>query len=315
MARRGIAFSNCTSCHRDVHDNKFGRNCTECHSEESFAVAGYSRNFDHNMTGFKLTGRHRFVDCRQCHKVNYTNPLPHNRCASCHRDYHNREFATNQGSPDCAECHTVNDFGENLYTIEQHNLGTFRLEGAHLATPCFACHREGTRWRFRGIGEGCIDCHKDVHAGYIDEKYYLGQSCENCHEVTRWEDNHFDHRLTRFELAGAHSQLDCMSCHGPGDQDEINKYQNFSNLSMECNGCHDDEHHGQFVYNGVTYCQDCHGSESWIPAKFNHDETEFRLEGKHAETDCTLCHKEVEDEGEIYVFYKIRNFECVDCHQ
>lgn len=311
----GIAFINCTSCHVDVHNNKFGSNCTECHSEESFAVAGYTSNFDHNMTGFKLTGRHRYVDCKQCHVESFTKPLPYERCTSCHKDYHNREFVTSQGSPDCAECHTVDGFSGSLYTIEQHNQGTFVLEGAHLATPCFACHKQETRWRFRNIGERCVDCHTDVHKGYIDEKYYPGQSCESCHEVTRWQDNHFDHKLTRFELAGAHAQQDCMACHGPGEQDEVKKYENFSNLSMECNGCHDDVHHGQFEYNGVSYCQDCHGSQSWKPALFNHDETAFKLDGKHAETDCSACHKEVEEEGEIYVFYKIRNFECVDCHQ
>lgn len=311
----GISFGNCTSCHTDVHQNKFGNNCTECHTEQSFAVAGYSRNFDHNMTGFKLTGRHRYVECRQCHEGNFTEPLPHNTCASCHMDYHKREFATSKGSPDCAECHTVNGFSENLYTIEQHNQGAFVLEGAHLATPCFACHRQSTRWRFRDVGEQCVDCHTDVHAGYMDEKYYAGHSCENCHVVAGWHEIQFDHNLTRFELAGAHALQDCISCHGPGEKDEVDKFASFSNLSMECDGCHQDVHHNQFVYSGTTACQDCHGFESWIPSEFNHNETAFKLDGKHAETNCTSCHKEVEEEGEIYVFYKIKKFECVDCHQ
>jgi len=310
-----IPFENCTSCHQDVHDNKFGQNCTECHSEQSFRVAGYSKNFDHNMTGFRLTGRHRFVDCKQCHKVNFTNPLPHNRCASCHTDYHKREFAVNRVSPDCSECHTINNFRGSSYTIEKHNEGNFQLEGAHLATPCFACHKQTTRWSFRNIGERCVDCHKDVHVGYINEKYYPNQSCEACHDVTRWEANRFDHSLTNFELAGAHARQECMACHSVDDLNHSNRYENFQNLSMECVGCHDDVHRQQFAEDGITYCLECHSYENWGSVHFNHDKTAFKLDGEHVKVDCGSCHKEVEESGETFVFYKVKNFECIDCHQ
>ena len=310
-----LSFQNCTACHEDIHDNKFGNNCKECHSEQSFSVAGYSKNFDHNMTGFKLIGGHRYVDCKQCHVTNFTNPLPHNRCSSCHLDYHKREFVRNRVSPDCAECHTVNSFSGSLYTIEKHNESNFPLEGAHLATPCFACHRQTTRWSFNGIGERCVDCHEDVHAGYIDEKYYPNQSCESCHDVSQWQENHFDHSLTNFELVGAHTSLECMACHGTDETNNRNTYQNFQNLSMECIGCHDDVHRQQFLRDGVTYCLDCHSFESWASIHFDHNKTAFKLDGKHAEAECASCHKEVEEQGEIFVFYKIKNFECKDCHQ
>jgi len=310
-----IPFQNCTACHEDVHDSKFGQNCTECHSVQSFRVAGYTKNFDHNMTGFKLQGKHKYVDCKQCHTVNFTNPLPHNRCASCHKDYHNKEFVRDRVNPDCVECHTVNGFSGSLYTIEKHNESTFPLVGAHLATPCFACHRQNVRWRFNGIGERCVDCHEDVHTGYIDEKYYPSQSCENCHGVTRWQENHFDHNLTNFELSGVHANKECMTCHGTGEQDDVNKYENFGNLSVDCIGCHDDVHRRQFEREGLTYCLECHGFESWVTIQFDHNKTAFKLEGKHAEADCESCHSEIEDQGQIFVFYKIKNFECIDCHK
>jgi len=310
-----ISFQKCTDCHRDVHDNKFGQNCTECHSVRSFRVAGYTRNFDHNMTGFRLTGQHQYVDCRQCHKVNFTDPLPHNRCASCHSDYHRREFVKNGASPDCKDCHTVNSFSGSLFTIDMHNEGTFKLEGAHLATPCFECHKKTTRWTFSGIGERCVDCHEDVHAGYIDEKYYPYQTCESCHTVNQWQENHFDHSLTNFELAGAHLDQSCMACHGADDIDHSNRYENFQNLSMECAGCHVDEHHQQFEKEGITYCQDCHSYDSWSSVQFDHNKTDFKLDGEHEKADCSACHKEVEENGETYVFYKIESFECIDCHQ
>ncbi|MCK5470400.1 MAG: cytochrome c family protein [Cyclobacteriaceae bacterium] len=310
-----IEFQNCTACHEDVHDNKFGRNCTECHSEESFKVASSLRNFNHQMTGFELQGKHRSVDCKKCHVANFTSPLPHNTCASCHQDYHEMQFAINRASPDCAECHTVNGFSGSLYTIDNHNESRFPLEEAHLATPCFACHKKEEKWSFRKIGERCVDCHQDVHEGYIDEKYYPDQSCESCHSVTRWQENRFDHSLTSFELLGAHATQECLVCHGVDNGKDGNKYENFQNISMECAACHNDVHQQQFERGGVTNCNECHEFESWGSMDFDHNKTAFKLDGKHVEVDCTACHKKIEEEGEIFVLYKIKKIECIDCHQ
>ena len=33
---KGIKSDNCTNCHKDPHNNKFGQNCAECHNDESF---------------------------------------------------------------------------------------------------------------------------------------------------------------------------------------------------------------------------------------------------------------------------------------
>jgi hypothetical protein len=310
-----IPFQNCTACHNDVHDNKFGNKCTECHNENSFSVAGASKNFSHNMTGFELEGKHRLVDCKQCHVASFTTPLPHNKCASCHQDYHKREFVRNSVSPDCAECHTVNNFSGSFYTLEEHNESQFQLEGAHLATPCFACHQQSTRWRFRNIGERCVDCHEDVHAGHIDKKFYPQQTCESCHSVTRWQDNRFDHNLTEFALLGAHVQQECMACHSADDQNAIRKFENFQSLSMVCANCHQDEHHRQFEQGGITDCSECHGFENWASMDFDHNKARFKLDGKHVEEDCAACHKETKVQGEIFVLYKIKKFECIDCHQ
>jgi nitrate/TMAO reductase-like tetraheme cytochrome c subunit len=154
-----------------------------------------------------------------------------------------------------------------------------------------------------------------VHSEYIDAKYYPNQSCERCHEVTRWQENHFDHNLTNFELAGAHANQACMACHGVDDINHSNRYENFRNLSMDCAACHDDVHRQQFAQNGVTYCLECHSYESWGLVHFDHNKTAFKLDGEHANADCGSCHIEVEEAGVSFVFYKIKNFECIDCHQ
>ena len=83
---------------------------------------------------------------------------------------------------------------------------------------------------------------------------------------------------------------------------------------MACNSCHNDIHAGQFDLDGVTDCASCHMSENWIPVNFNHDLTAFELVGKHAELDCVACHKINEYDKVEVIQYKLKSFECIDCH-
>lgn len=311
----GIATNDCVACHEDVHDNKFGTNCAECHNEKSFFSVD-TDGFNHNLTDFRLKGKHQVVDCRECHTESLTTPLEHNACASCHTDYHEGEFMVNGTGPDCAECHTEDGFEGSLYTIEQHNESNFPLDGAHIATPCFACHLTEEKWRFRNIGERCVDCHDDVHEGYIATTYYPNQACEACHITDNWTDNHFDHNLTDFALQGRHQEVSCMECHAAEETSVENRYAGFIDTPNECAACHEDVHEGQFVENGITDCARCHGFNDWGMEDFDHDQTAFKLEGAHATVACEACHKPYEDEnGKTFVQYKFKSFECIDCHQ
>ncbi len=67
---------------------------------------------------------------------------------------------------------------------------------------------------------------------------------------------------------------------------------------------------------GKTNCQTCHQSaEQWKADLFDHQLTEFPLEGRHAEIDCAACHKaEMQSDGQERVIYKIEKFQCIDCH-
>jgi len=115
---KGLAFSNCTACHKDVHDNKFGQNCKKCHSEESFHAVKGMKSFDHDRTDFKLIGKHRLLACKSCHKTSLTEPIKHNHCTSCHADYHNKDFAKNGVSPDCNQCHNNDGFTRVLIQLK-----------------------------------------------------------------------------------------------------------------------------------------------------------------------------------------------------
>ncbi len=312
--RLGISTDNCVECHKDVHDGRFGNKCAECHNEDGFRKVGGLDNFDHNRTDFALKGKHEAVDCKKCHVSEHmTDPLPHNTCAECHKDFHEGQFAgLVTPPPDCATCHTVDAFTESSYTLEQHNKSKFPLEGAHVATPCFACHLKETKWVFRKIGERCVDCHKDVHNGQIDAKWYPNNACDKCHVTSSWRDSQFDHSKTEFTLKGAHQKQDCRACHVP---DLANKYGKFADLPSACSNCHEEVHHRQFEEKGVTKCEKCHGNDEWKIAKFDHNKTAFVLDGQHAKVSCEKCHKVKTVDNESFVQYKFESVACAVCHQ
>jgi hypothetical protein len=310
---RGIEYINCASCHKDPHQNKFGQNCRQCHSEESFKVVSGDAKFDHNKTNYKLEEKHLIVNCKACHKTKFTDPLKHQFCTDCHADYHNKQFVKNGVSSDCSQCHSVKGFSQFTFTIESHNLARFPLQGSHLAAPCYDCHKKQDKWSFRNIGINCSDCHADIHKTYIESKYYPEANCKVCHTESKWTNVTFDHAKTDFPLTGAHAGKNCRSCHFKKDPEGIVR-QKFSGLPKNCSSCHIDNHFKQFDVNGVTDCTACHGTENWKASKFNHDNTLFKLDGKHVNVACAKCHKPTHEGSNIYVRYKIKEFKCESCH-
>jgi hypothetical protein len=85
-------------------------------------------------------------------------------------------------------------------------------------------------------------------------------------------------------------------------------------LPDECSSCHTDRHYRQFERNGVTKCTDCHGTDSWKASKFDHNNTAFKLDGKHINVPCNKCHKPEQQGTILYTKYKIREFKCESCH-
>ena len=308
----GIEYKNCTNCHVDVHKNQFGQNCTQCHSGESFHEIKGMKNFDHSKTGYVLEGKHLTVACKLCHKVKITTPLKYQKCNDCHSDYHKKQFEKNGINPDCNTCHNTSGFANFSYTIEQHNQTTFALDGAHMATPCFNCHKKEDNWIFKEIGKNCIDCHKDVHNELINKKYYPDNDCKVCHVVVKWNEVKFEHGKTKFTLTGAHLLQSCRKCHFNENSAGVT-IQQFANKSVNCSSCHNDKHNKQFEINGVNDCNRCHETENWKPVKFNHNNTQFKLNGKHENVTCAKCHKIKEDNQMKYIQYKI-SVKCESCH-
>ncbi len=309
----GVKFKNCTDCHEDIHKNKFGNDCRKCHSEFSFSQIKSMSNFNHEKTDYPLRGKHVNLDCKKCHKGSYTSPVKYNRCTDCHVDYHENQFVENGQSPDCNECHTVERFTPSDYTIEKHNLSDFILDGAHLASPCFVCHKTEEKWNFANMKTRCVDCHENIHKNYIDEKYMAKSDCKNCHSVANWNKINFDHKTTNFELLGKHAKVTCRECHFSINK-EKNLQQQFVWKNRECTNCHNDIHFNQFKDNGVNNCESCHTNDNWKPDKFDHNNTRFKVDGKHLGLDCAKCHKPNDALLKTYIIYKFENISCASCH-
>ncbi|MFK5878514.1 MAG: hypothetical protein QM478_03345 [Flavobacteriaceae bacterium] len=311
--------NNCVQCHDDSHDGKYELDCVQCHNEKSFLTLNNMDFFDHSVADYDLKGEHLEVDCKQCHVESYSKAIDFSACKNCHDDYHREEFSVNGNSPDCVECHSLEQgFEYGLYTLEQHQETIFPLDGAHVATPCFACHisEEDERWTFRQIGEKCVDCHQDIHEDAISAAYYPEDNCTACHSNESWSAVTFDHNNTNWALEGKHKEIECRDCHFKESKDNnLVTKQEFNNLDTECISCHSNIHGDSFAIEGETDCNRCHITSSWLPEKFNHNETDFPLLGEHTKVDCRACHTSSIVNDEVVILYKLNKFECIDCHQ
>lgn len=316
LDKRNIRNTDCVSCHEDPHDGKFGVTCIDCHNVTSFYDLKNIETFNHDLTNFPLQGLHQTVDCKSCHANNFSQDLEYNNCYDCHNDYHRGEFSA-PVQRDCNECHSIeHKFSFTSFGIEEHNDAPFILTGGHIATPCFECHLDENHWSFKNIGESCVDCHLDIHQGYISETFYPNQDCTQCHNTAMWSEIGFDHSSTEWNLTGKHIEVSCASCHIEKNDISVIINQIFVNLKEECRECHSNPHGKQFELEGTTKCIRCHSTDNWSPNNFDHQQTAFPLTGKHAEIECKLCHKEVVIvNGKHVTDFKLKQFDCINCHR
>ncbi|MCB0717487.1 MAG: cytochrome c3 family protein [Bacteroidetes bacterium] len=344
----GLDFTSCNSCHEDVHKGDMGGNCTSCHNTggwNSINSASFERTFNHSKTGYELVGKHSALACASCHSKPARNTTyvrlrfvagtqnkayPHPRsenCTSCHKDYHDGAFVDSPEGAECNTCHTEDGWQPSNFDIDQHNeLSRFELTGAHLATPCFACHENperghvGPEFRFDRID--CESCHASdsKHGSQFADTLGI-TTCDNCHTTEVWTEVSFDHAATEFPLLGAHAAVACESCHtstsilrdfGLAPQDT--SHVRFIGLDMTCASCHkaDSPHQDQFT--GIA-CNTCHDEESFLIAAFDHEATNFPLTGGHENVACVQCHKtETAADGTEFVRFKPLGTQCEDCH-
>ena len=174
-----------------------------------------------------------------------------------------------------------------------HAKTRFALTGKHVQATCASCHLGN---RYKDTPTQCAACHApdDVHGGA------RGAGCADCHQTTGWTGTRYDHLKTSgFALTGAHSSLDCRTCH---------KTSNFKDpLPRDCAGCHrsDDPHATRFG----AGCEKCHAASGWTPSSFDHTrDGKFELRGAHEKLNCHVCHTGVIASQKL-------GTECAGCHR
>jgi hypothetical protein len=158
----------CDACHVDPHLGQVGTACDRCHVIDAAKFA--PAKFNHDSAKFKLSGRHKTVECIKCHPSE-TRAYPSGagaakrlagtstECRTCHKDPH-----LGQVDPQCATCHATASF--KLLTYTHRGMEDF-FTGVHGRLPCRSCHKtetgqfpagNGTAMRLK-LGRTCAACH------------------------------------------------------------------------------------------------------------------------------------------------------------
>jgi hypothetical protein len=255
----------------------------------------------HDGTNFPLIGKHRTVECRECHLnlVFEGTPLS---CEACHWERRQDDRYRLRLGAHCADCHTPHSWKNVRANRWNHRTDTgFRLEGLHRTLDCVDCHGDSD---LQSASVDCFGCHAEDYSQTREPDHAAAgfpTQCQMCHHNnSRWEDADFLHDF--FVLKGQHLSANCSSCHLEGK---------FSGVSTDCFSCHstdfsetEDPDHEQLRF--PTDCVICHGpnSETWDGAVLNHDS--FVLSGQHLLANCLDCHRDG--------VYAGRSSECVSCH-
>jgi hypothetical protein len=301
--------TDCFACHETDYNsaqdpdhvaNSYSQTCTECHTTNAWDDIA---NFDHNVTGFPLTGAHVTVNCADCHSDGVYSNTPQD-CFSCHESDFNSaddpDHASNNFSHECLDCHTTDAWEPATF---DHDATGFPLHGAHSETNCNSCHIDGV---FAGTPTDCFSCHEPDFTGVENPNHVtnlFSHDCQDCHNETAWVPSTFDHNLTNFPLTGAHITTDCISCHVGGD---------YNVIPGDCFSCHESDFNGVTDPNHVTNnfshdCTQCHSTDAWEPATFDHDQTDFPLTGAHQTVACADCHVDGN--------YTNTPADCFSCHE
>ncbi|MDZ4081963.1 MAG: cytochrome c3 family protein, partial [Bdellovibrionales bacterium] len=249
------------------------------------------------------------TDCLKCHDAG--KGISQGLCLDCHKEI--KVFVDAKkgfhglATKSCIECHSDHkgrSFDSTVVDTKNfdHKQTGYVLEGKHAEIDCVKCHEtkrikkpiRPNDTRYLGKQTSCVSCHKKDDIHFFTGKY-AKKDCNECHGLKEWKtDLKFDHkRDTGYELRGKHAEMKCLDCHGGGKEKKRVVYKWPQLKTSQCLSCHEDQHKGNFskkFQNGR--CTDCHTENEWKIPSFNHKITGYPLRGKHAELNCTECHKQ-----------------------
>jgi hypothetical protein len=192
---------------------------------------------------------------------------------------------------------------------------------AEIGGECRTCH--APFWSSDRMADRCLACHNSLTANPQNfHAVMLAQSqefsCLRCHtdhrgenaELTILDMQRFPHNDTASFSLAAHQQMAdgstfaCTDCHGA----ELGIFE-----QTTCKVCHVDidpeymaAHSGTFGEN----CLACHDGVDTYGAGFDHNQTDFPLQGEHAEGDCAACHRGARALADL----QLTPSTCYDCH-
>jgi hypothetical protein len=280
----------CVSCHLDPHESELGLDCAACHTPRSFIDRSVMIRA-HLATRLPLDGRHRTIDCEDCHDPAGPGTLQFvGLPVECY-DCHSAEFASatepdHRGpgfSRQCDRCHDTRAWEPARFNHSELPAGA-RCADCHLADyqgaddpdheglgfslECQECHST-LAWRPAEFdhdalppGALCADCHLSDYEGTDDpdhESAGFPLQCEDCHSTNSWEPATFDHDSLFPIYSGRHRNEwnECSDCH-----------VNPSNYS-------------------VFSCLDCHEHDDPVDLADKHDEVSGY---SYASPECYACH-------------------------
>ncbi len=198
-------------------------NCSTCHNTTSWLTA----NFNHNLTGWPLTGAHATTACTACHVSNNYNLTSANTdCYSCHQKDWTSTQTTGGNVPNhvaagfptalCSTCHDTVNWADGKF---DHSTTGWPLTGAHTTTPCASCH-VNNNYSLTSANTACYGCHQaawqstQTAGGTVPNHIAAGYptTCDSCHVTSSWLGATFNH--TYFPLP--HHGSICNDCHKNG---------------------------------------------------------------------------------------------------
>ena len=276
--------SDCSQCHKREHNNQFLQSCRDCHKQ----VAWIPVNFKHTGVGFRLSGTHKILDCKDCHlSGDFRNASTD--CFICHQnDYQSAPNHISSSYPqDCTECHI--SAVAWVETNFKHTSFTFRGPHSALKNDCSTCHNSSAQFPAGTSDSECFNCHS---VSSVASSSYEGVSspshtalgfsytCTDCHSESTWTNPRYTHQS--YNLRGTHTSLNCDSCHQSGYPGQYT-----GATEDDCYTCHANDHSQQHPSYPQT-CTQCHSTSAWLPASAHQS---FNLVGVHQTLNCIDCHQ------------------------
>lgn len=288
-----------------------GKACESCHLEHKGrgydimgwkSVVGGEKQFNHELTGWPLNGKHAVTDCADCHKNRNKQGLKtymgtDKLCGSsgCHNNDQPHKF-DRKDMLACERCHSESVWkpakspANQKFNHDDRKDAAMPLFGSHKDVACSKCHAKSVFNLPAPDPDACGNsgCHTSPHDGHLFNK----RDCEWCHSPTfkTLKEQNFDHsEKTKFDLGPAHRKIQCYNCH--------TKAIGEGKPNPACELCHakDNRHGDRFKQFGEPpRCAVCHpsGGPKFTPKSFNHDRnTNFNLTGKHGDVGCRSCHR------------------------